>query len=173
MTAATVGATAIGVAAGDVVAETVGASQWASILQLGVGLLVVAAAIGCQAFLGSGSGRLGERAALENSEASLAALLQRDQGQRFYVPPRFARFLDQNHTSGDAAAAASGFKESGTEAPQLSVVIPAFNELERLPIMLDETLAFLKDRRQKDGDFSYEVILVDDSSRDGMSEMVS
>ena len=47
----------------------------------------------------------------------------------------------------------------------LSVVIPAYNEEERLPIMLDETLSFLEEEGQ-----SYEVIVVDDGSADGTSE---
>jgi len=49
---------------------------------------------------------------------------------------------------------------------QLSVIIPAYNEKERLPIMLDETLHFLKQREAKDPSFSYELIIVDDGSKD-------
>jgi dolichyl-phosphate beta-glucosyltransferase len=48
----------------------------------------------------------------------------------------------------------------------LSVVVPAFNEAERLPKMLQATLAYLKQRK-----FSYEVIVVDDGSTDKTSEV--
>lgn len=50
---------------------------------------------------------------------------------------------------------------------QLSVVIPAYNEQDRLPGTLDETLAYLQRRRDKQGPaFTYEVIIVDDGSKD-------
>jgi dolichyl-phosphate beta-glucosyltransferase len=46
-------------------------------------------------------------------------------------------------------------------AVQLSVVIPAFNEAERLPPTLERVLAYLRGCGR-----SYEVVLVDDGSRD-------
>lgn len=50
---------------------------------------------------------------------------------------------------------------------QLSVVIPAYNEEDRLPGTLDETLGYLQRRRNKQGPaFTYEVIIVDDGSKD-------
>ncbi|XVE99562.1 hypothetical protein REPUB_Repub03eG0209700 [Reevesia pubescens] len=49
----------------------------------------------------------------------------------------------------------------------LSLVIPAFNEELRLPGALDETLNYLQRRAAKDKSFSYEVLIVDDGSRDG------
>eukprot|EP00931_Biecheleriopsis_adriatica_P093088 TRINITY_DN66840_c0_g1_i1.p1 TRINITY_DN66840_c0_g1~~TRINITY_DN66840_c0_g1_i1.p1 ORF type:complete len:319 (-),score=69.54 TRINITY_DN66840_c0_g1_i1:95-1051(-) len=54
------------------------------------------------------------------------------------------------------------------KAPQvhLSVVVPAYNEEFRLPQMLDETLSYLEARGRASSDFSYEVIVVDDGSRD-------
>ncbi|KAI9011331.1 nucleotide-diphospho-sugar transferase [Gaertneriomyces semiglobifer] len=48
----------------------------------------------------------------------------------------------------------------------LSVVVPAYNETVRLPVMLTEALAFLDARCQEDGEFTYEVIIVDDGSTD-------
>lgn len=64
----------------------------------------------------------------------------------------------------------------------LSVVVPAYNEQDRLPTMLDETIAFLEARRknsQQNGKqhehhhplyesetFTYEIIVVDDGSSD-------
>lgn len=50
----------------------------------------------------------------------------------------------------------------------LSVVIPAYNEEYRLPLMLDETLTYLDARvAANPNSFSYEVIVVDDGSTDG------
>jgi len=49
----------------------------------------------------------------------------------------------------------------------LSVIVPAYNEEQRLPKMLDETLEYLE--RQK---FSYEIIVVDDGSKDSTSSVV-
>ena len=47
----------------------------------------------------------------------------------------------------------------------LSVIVPAYNETLRLPKMLDECLEFLKKRST-----SYEVIIVDDGSKDGTTD---
>ncbi|TYJ16293.1 hypothetical protein E1A91_A10G242400v1 [Gossypium mustelinum] len=49
----------------------------------------------------------------------------------------------------------------------LSLIIPAFNEEHRLPGALSETMNYLKKREAKDKSFSYEVLIVDDGSRDG------
>lgn len=55
-----------------------------------------------------------------------------------------------------------------TPEVSLSVVVPAYNEEYRIPVMLDETLTYLEGRVASSyGDFSYEVIVVDDGSRDG------
>jgi len=47
---------------------------------------------------------------------------------------------------------------------RLSLVVPSYNEEERLPVMMEETLAFLEKQ-----DYSYEVIVVDDGSKDTTS----
>ncbi|XP_026447984.1 dolichyl-phosphate beta-glucosyltransferase-like [Papaver somniferum] len=49
----------------------------------------------------------------------------------------------------------------------ISLIIPAFNEEQRLPSALDETLIYLQQRAANDKAFSYEVVLVDDGSTDG------
>ncbi|GJY39408.1 dolichyl-phosphate beta-glucosyltransferase [Tanacetum coccineum] len=49
----------------------------------------------------------------------------------------------------------------------MSLIIPAFNEERRLPAALDETINYLQQRSKKDQSFSYEVIIVDDGSKDG------
>ncbi|WIA10119.1 hypothetical protein OEZ85_010326 [Tetradesmus obliquus] len=55
----------------------------------------------------------------------------------------------------------------GAATKRLSVVVPAYNEEDRLPATLDETLAYLQRRRNKEGPaFTYEVIIVDDGSKD-------
>ncbi|CAH1268128.1 ALG5 [Branchiostoma lanceolatum] len=48
----------------------------------------------------------------------------------------------------------------------LSVIVPSYNEEERLPGMLKETTDFLEDRQKKQPNFTYEVIVVDDGSKD-------
>lgn len=50
----------------------------------------------------------------------------------------------------------------------LSIIVPAYNEEDRLPSTLDEALAYLQKRRDRQGpQFTYEVIVVDDGSKDG------
>ncbi|OQV20131.1 Dolichyl-phosphate beta-glucosyltransferase [Hypsibius exemplaris] len=52
----------------------------------------------------------------------------------------------------------------------LTVIIPAYNEKDRLPKMLDECVEFLEARR-RESEFSYEIIVVDDGSRDNTTEV--
>ncbi|XP_033098308.1 dolichyl-phosphate beta-glucosyltransferase-like isoform X2 [Anneissia japonica] len=54
---------------------------------------------------------------------------------------------------------------------ELSVVVPSYNEEERLPIMLDEALLYLENRQKEDSSFTYEIIVVDDGSKDKTSEV--
>ena len=51
--------------------------------------------------------------------------------------------------------------------PRWSVVIPAFNEAQRLPPFLERVVAYFEGR-----DEPYEVIVVDDGSTDGTAELV-
>ncbi|XP_013140680.1 PREDICTED: dolichyl-phosphate beta-glucosyltransferase [Papilio polytes] len=48
----------------------------------------------------------------------------------------------------------------------LSVIVPAYNEEERLPPMLDETLEFLENRIKQHSSYKYEIIIVSDGSKD-------
>ncbi|MFP3902924.1 MAG: dolichyl-phosphate beta-glucosyltransferase [Armatimonadota bacterium] len=50
--------------------------------------------------------------------------------------------------------------------PWLSVVIPAYNEAQRLPPSLGTILQYLQNR-----DFTWEIVVVDDGSEDGTSEV--
>nr|XP_008528943.1 PREDICTED: dolichyl-phosphate beta-glucosyltransferase isoform X2 [Equus przewalskii] len=54
---------------------------------------------------------------------------------------------------------------------QLSVVVPSYNEEKRLPVMMDEALSYLEKRQKQDPTFTYEVIVVDDGSKDQTSEV--
>lgn len=58
---------------------------------------------------------------------------------------------------------------------ELSVIVPAYNEEARLPVMLDETLSYLEGRREatrtSGRPFTYEVIIVDDGSRDRTADV--
>ncbi|KAI8798738.1 dolichyl-phosphate beta-glucosyltransferase [Biomphalaria glabrata] len=53
----------------------------------------------------------------------------------------------------------------------LTVIVPAYNEEKRLPIMMDEAMDYLEKRQAKDSSFTYEVIIVDDGSSDRTSEV--
>nr|CAG4645746.1 EOG090X0BIY [Lynceus sp. MCZ IZ 141354] len=57
-----------------------------------------------------------------------------------------------------------------TSSLQLSVIVPAYNEETRLPTMLDECLEFLDKRRKNQPTKTYEVIVVDDGSKDNTCE---
>ena len=55
-------------------------------------------------------------------------------------------------------------------APSVSVVIPAYNEYRRLPVALMNTIDYLDSKCT--GDFTYEILVVDDGSSDETSEVV-
>ena len=54
-----------------------------------------------------------------------------------------------------------------TQAPSLSVIIPAYNEARRLPLFLQQVITYL-DRHSR----SYEILVVDDGSTDGTAQTV-
>lgn len=49
---------------------------------------------------------------------------------------------------------------------KLSIIVPAFDESKRLPSMLKETVEYLEEQKNEDNTYTYEIILVDDGSRD-------
>ncbi|CAF0832966.1 unnamed protein product [Adineta ricciae] len=53
----------------------------------------------------------------------------------------------------------------------LSVIIPAYKEVDRLPSMIKDTMSYLENRQAKDSSFTYELIIVDDGSPDKTSEV--
>uniref|UniRef100_A0A8C5GT14 Dolichyl-phosphate beta-glucosyltransferase n=1 Tax=Gouania willdenowi TaxID=441366 RepID=A0A8C5GT14_GOUWI len=53
----------------------------------------------------------------------------------------------------------------------LSVVVPAYNEELRMPVMLDEAMDYLENRQKQNPSFTYEVIVVDDGSKDKTTEV--
>jgi len=71
--------------------------------------------------------------------------------------------------------------ENGTRSPfpslfdpaqtTLSVVVPAYNEEQRLPAMLDETIPYLERLCELEREFSYELIVVDDGSADRTADV--
>lgn len=48
----------------------------------------------------------------------------------------------------------------------LSIIVPAYNEQDRMPSMLHDTLRHLEKRQRQDPKFTFEIIIVDDGSRD-------
>ena len=55
----------------------------------------------------------------------------------------------------------------------LSVVVPAYNETERLSVMMNEAIAYLTDRRNSQPKFTWEVIVVDDHSNDATYDLAT
>eukprot|EP00057_Strongylocentrotus_purpuratus_P018047 XP_011672521.1 PREDICTED: dolichyl-phosphate beta-glucosyltransferase-like [Strongylocentrotus purpuratus] len=53
----------------------------------------------------------------------------------------------------------------------LSVIVPSYFEEKRLPKMMDEALEFLIPRLKQDKSQTFEIIVVDDGSKDGTTEV--
>ncbi|XP_022091612.1 dolichyl-phosphate beta-glucosyltransferase-like [Acanthaster planci] len=53
----------------------------------------------------------------------------------------------------------------------LSVIVPSYNEELRLPVMLDEAIDFLENKQRGNETFTYEVIVVDDGSKDSTTKV--
>lgn len=81
--------------------------------------------------------------------------------------PNENTYIDPNHNN-------EQFPFPSLSSPptvDLSLIVPAYNEEERLPIMLDQTLLYLKKRQQNQPGFKYEIIIVDDGSKDNTSRV--
>ena len=79
------------------------------------------------------------------------------------------------HTAfGPAQRAARLAAMVGTKPTRsLSVIVPAYNEELRIGKMLEPTFAYLEQRARADRAFSFEVVVVDDGSRDGTCRVVA
>ncbi len=82
---------------------------------------------------------------------------------------RLADFTLEDPSSLEKSPAPSLFDDA---TKSLSIVIPAYNEEDRLPSTLQETLAYLAHRRDRQGpNFTYEVVIVDDGSSDNTAHV--
>lgn len=54
----------------------------------------------------------------------------------------------------------------------MTLVVPAYNEERRLPGMLDVTLEYLRSRETRDNSFTWEIIVVNDGSKDRTADIV-
>ncbi|KAJ3178751.1 dolichyl-phosphate beta-glucosyltransferase [Geranomyces variabilis] len=88
--------------------------------------------------------------------------------------PRTPTPNEQTYTdalSGKRLPFSSRLSDARADKPvSLSVIVPAYNETQRLPAMLSEALSYLDARHKKDSRFTYEVIVVDDGSKDATSD---
>ncbi|GLE04459.1 hypothetical protein PINS_up013401 [Pythium insidiosum] len=80
-------------------------------------------------------------------------------------------FEDPSATAPDAKLRRFG---SLADAPtrSLSVILPAFDEEQRILQTLRDTVAFFDERKRAQPDFTYEIIVVDDCSRDRTVDVV-
>src|SRR5262249_2299785 len=92
--------------------------------------------------------------------AAGAARLSAGRGPRRHAGPGPRR-----HSPRTGAAVVRADRRSPRSSPELSVVIPAFNEAARLPRSLLRIREYLDAQRRP-----YELIVVDDGSRDGTAE---
>src|SRR4030081_1192515 len=85
------------------------------------------------------------------------------------MPSRFRRAARKTRLSPLARCGPLRFGAMAAEASnlELSVVIPAFNEEQRLPRTIEKIERYLAGRGM-----SYELILVDDGSRDGTRQVM-
>ncbi|TPX58785.1 hypothetical protein PhCBS80983_g02901 [Powellomyces hirtus] len=83
---------------------------------------------------------------------------------------RFPRLANSRNADAQEEVGDDDDDDTDDASPvSLSIIIPAYNETTRLPTMLSETRSYLDARAQLSPSFSYEIIIVDDGSRDGTS----
>lgn len=84
--------------------------------------------------------------------------LKRYESESFFTDPKHGN-TKQNFPSLEDAP-----------STDLSVIVPAYNEEERMPQMLNEAIAHLNKRQKSSPTYKYEIIVVDDGSRDKTTE---
>lgn len=82
-----------------------------------------------------------------------------------YRVPRFATVVNRSRPTPTRGCLT--VTPCSTQAPSLSVIIPAYNEARRLPLFLQQVITYL-DRHSR----SYEILVVDDGSTDGTAQTV-
>lgn len=85
-------------------------------------------------------------------------IVHRSKKEKYFFDPNTKKFVDFP-------------KSFAAPVLNLSVIVPAYNEEERLPLMLDECTDFLEARCKKISSFKYEIIIVSDGSRDKTVEV--
>ncbi|XP_023942128.2 dolichyl-phosphate beta-glucosyltransferase [Bicyclus anynana] len=81
--------------------------------------------------------------------------------------PIIERFKEEESYCDTKSKSRSKFpKIEDEQSVHLSVIVPAYNEEERLPPMLDEAIEFLETRSKEHSSYKYEIIIVSDGSRD-------
>jgi len=84
-----------------------------------------------------------------------------------------ATYLDETEHRKQFPQLIADGKSVGKAELYLSVVVPCYNERERLPGMLEDAIATLKQREQKNSKLTWEIVIVDDGSRDHLEEVVA
>jgi dolichyl-phosphate beta-glucosyltransferase len=87
--------------------------------------------------------------------------------------PNIIRYESENYFLNPKTNEKLLFPSLLTDEPSLylSVIVPAFNEEERLPKMLSEAIDYLENRCLNNKSFSYEIIIVDDGSDDNTTQV--
>jgi dolichyl-phosphate beta-glucosyltransferase len=89
----------------------------------------------------------------------------------FLITP-YLKWKREGGTSVEQLAEKSSLPKN-RHSVRLSVVVPAYNETERLPAMMNEAIAYLNDRRNQEPKFSWEIIVVDDHSSDSTFDLAT
>ncbi|KAJ1463452.1 hypothetical protein M885DRAFT_556306 [Pelagophyceae sp. CCMP2097] len=86
---------------------------------------------------------------------------------RWAAMPLRAAAARRRASAGDQADRDAWFARGVSGRCYLSLIIPAYNERDRLPEMLRAAAKYLLTRRAADAKFTFEVLVVDDGSSDG------
>lgn len=88
---------------------------------------------------------------------------------RSFNNTHFGHFIHPSKPS-EEHSSAELLKEAASV--DLSVVVPAYNEGQRIQPMLDETVEFLEARKKSQANFKYEIVVVNDGSKDDTKDKV-